>query len=353
MFCFNCGKQIEDGSRFCFYCGTDQTAADKPAEPCDNTVILGASADKPVDVEPLSSEPPASLVEELSRMMKPAQDEAPAAPSVELPDIPEVPRAPIPPLEDIVPPAAPAPAPQVPVQPAAPVQPAVPVYAPAAPVAPVYAPVAPVQQPTPPRKKGWLVWVPVVAAVLLFAGGVLAFLLLGGSGHEKAVETLASVAFDGEFAQIEELAPAEYWTLCSQYNGVSPSQLTYQGDVWKFTVLPTRLQAQFGSKTDLHYDSFRMPSAMEIRSDEEGGTASQQLFKTYLALYGISTDRVGEVRKLEVEIVITGMANGIKQELCQAETLYAVEIDGEWYLMDEDGTFAVDELVEGVIEEME
>jgi len=351
MFCYHCGKQIEDGSRFCLYCGQDQTLAETPAGVPDSAAapVPDDTCEMPVitsvPVEPLSSETPESLVEELSRIMKPAAPEETGPVAVEIPDIPEVPRAPIPPLETFAP-AAPTPAPQPPVQPIAPVAPAAPVYNPA----PVYAPAVPAQQPQPPRKKTWLVWLLMALSVVLVAGAVAAVLLFSGSGHKKAIEALEAVAFDGDFSQIEELAPAEYWNLLT--GDVSTSQLTYQGDVWKLEVLPAKLQAQFGSKTNMHYDSFRMPSAMEIRSDEEATPVEQQALKTYLALYGISSTRVEEVRKLETEIVITGMSNGIKQELCQAETLYSVEIDGHWYLMDENGSFAVDAIVGDVLSKM-
>ena len=182
------------------------------------------------------------------------------------------------------------------------------------------------------------------------AGAVLGVFLLKGSGHEKAMESLTKVAFEGDFSRIEELAPAEFWNMYSLV--ISPSQMTYQGDVWKFTILPTKLQQQFGSKTSMHYDSFRMPSSMETRSDQEATALEAQSIKAVLAVYGISGTRVDEVRKLQVEITITGMSNGIKQELCQPETLFAVEIDGKWYLLSEDGTFAVNEVVEEVLGEI-
>ena len=189
MFCYNCGKQIDDKAAFCVFCGADQreeaipaaVTAQPMAEPAPQPAPPAAPV-VPVEVAPPVSQP----VEE------PVQPVAPAVPAVstapitpEIPDIPEVPYVPAVPVaatmpEEPVAPVAPAqpeepatPAeptpfvvnipelkeiPDVPVAPATPAAPVAPVQpvapaAPAAPVAPIQpvapaapaAPVAPVQ----------------------------------------------------------------------------------------------------------------------------------------------------------------------------------------------------------------
>lgn len=177
MFCYNCGKRIDDKAAFCVFCGADQreeaipaaVTAQPVAEPVPQPVSPAAPA-VPVEVAPPVPQPVEEPVQPAAPVV-PAVSTAPITP--EIPDIPEVPYVPAVPVAATLPeepvapvapsqpeePAVPAePAqpipfvvtipeieeiPDVPVAPAAPMGPVVPVQ-PVAPVAPA-APVAPVQ----------------------------------------------------------------------------------------------------------------------------------------------------------------------------------------------------------------
>ena len=194
MFCRKCGKEINNTSRFCPFCGTPVVMPAAPAPVADPEPAAPASA--PVEA-PAAAEAAAPVVE------APVAEAAPEAPAAETPAeaAPEAPAAEAPaeaapeapaaeantaaPAPEAVPTMA---APATPVQPApaqptmnqAPVQPAPaqpmggqPYPQPGAPVPPAYSPI-PADKPEKKKKGKAGVVIAIILIVLLLAGGAAA-----------------------------------------------------------------------------------------------------------------------------------------------------------------------------------
>lgn len=198
MFCRKCGKEINNTSRFCPFCGTPvvmpaapvPVTDPEPAAPASATVEAPAAAEAAAPVmEAPAAETPAEAAPEAPAAEAPAEA-APEAPVAEAP-AEAAPEAPVAEANT----AAPAPeavpamaAPATPVQPApgqpmmnqAPVQPAPaqtmggqPYPQPGAPVPPAYSPI-PADKPEKKKKGKAGVVIAIILIVLLLAGGAAA-----------------------------------------------------------------------------------------------------------------------------------------------------------------------------------
>ena len=206
MFCRKCGKEINNTSRFCPFCGTPvvmpaapvPVTDPEPAAPASATVEAPAAAEAAAPVmEAPAAETPAEAAPEAPAAEAPAEA-APEAPAEAAPEAPAAeapaeaaPEAPVAEANT----AAPAPeavpamaAPATPVQPApgqpmmnqAPVQPAPaqtmggqPYPQPGAPVPPAYSPI-PADKPEKKKKGKAGVVIAIILIVLLLAGGAAA-----------------------------------------------------------------------------------------------------------------------------------------------------------------------------------
>ena len=409
MFCYNCGNRIDDNARFCLYCGADQQIDEQPVAPVapeapeipDVPVApVGRLEDIPPaapvgETEVLSPEMLTDTAEQaapqedvLAQLIQateipvvpvetvipePVQEpEPPVAPVIpeipEIPDIPDLGDAPTVVLSPIEPFA--------PVEPVAPAQP-VAAYAPVEPVAPAqpvaaYAPVEPVapqvpvgqvavqeppaayaaEQPQSKKKKKWPIVVAVLVPLLLVLGTAGAYV-----GHyfsqgywafiedpaELAAEDLVKTAMAGDFSGIRNLAPTEYWNARADIG----QQIASMGQTWQTEVLPALLQKRFQTEGGMVAKSFQPSQVPEIRVNRDLTAEELTLVQTTLSsFYQIPSSRIEKTKCLEVDLSISvKYQDGLKQEMKQEEILYAIKMDGNWYLLSEDGHFAVEQMV--------
>ena len=178
VFCFQCGKKIRDGAKFCPYCGarTEEPQAavppqpqepavqKEPAPPRQETVLIPPQPEAAKPAAPVQTDAAAQPTVR-TEPAAPAEPEQTAEPTVLIePAAPAEPAAPVQPV--------------IPAQPVAPAQPVVP----ARPAAPIQPPVPPVpqparngkipprvpQQPVPVQKKKNL-WLPLVIVLVVLA----------------------------------------------------------------------------------------------------------------------------------------------------------------------------------------
>jgi len=332
-------------------------------------------------------------------VQEPEPPVAPVIPEIpEIPDIPDLGDAPtvvLSPIEPFAPvePVAPAQpvAPYAPMEPVAPAQPVaayapmepvapaqpVAAYAPVEPVAPAqpvaaYAPVEPVapqvpvgqvavqeppaayaaEQPQSKKKKKWPIVVAVLVPLLLVLGTAGAYV-----GHyfsqgywafiedpaELAAEDLVKTAMAGDFSGIRNLAPTEYWNARADIG----QQIASMGQTWQTEVLPALLQKRFQTEGGMVAKSFQPSQVPEIRVNRDLTAEELTLVQTTLSsFYQIPSSRIEKTKCLEVDLSISvKYQDGLKQEMKQEEILYAIKMDGNWYLLSEDGHFAVEQMV--------
>ncbi len=166
MICSNCGKTLNDGAKFCPFCGTPTVMKPKAPQPGPVYTDLNVTGPTVQAVNPAPSQP-----------VQPAP--APVNPA-------PVNQAPVNPT-----PVYTAPVNQAPVNPA----PANPL-----PTQPVQRPVQPAPEPAPKKKKKWLVPVIIIGAVtLLLLGGAAAlfFFLFNNKTETVNINDYLKVSFSG------------------------------------------------------------------------------------------------------------------------------------------------------------
>ena len=221
---------------------------------------------------------------------------------------------------------------QAPQQPYAPVQPQqAPYQAPVAPQqapyqAPYQAPVAPQQAPALPQankgKSKLPLLIGVVAVVALVA---VVISLIGGSGYKKALENYLEYEYKNDTSNIESLIPDSVW-----------EDYADEEDMDKDEVIDLAIEnvedwAEFVEENEWTYE-------YEIGDYEKIDDGDLDDIKDGLEdMYDIDPDSVGN-KGYVAEVEVTLFVDGEEDDSHDFDA-YMVKIDGDWYVVDEDGYF--------------
>lgn len=176
---------------------------------------------------------------------------------------------------------------------------------------------------------------------LLITGGVLLgvivlFILaivLSGGGYEDAVDNYMKVAYKGKASAIESLAPEAFWEYVEDKQDLKLEDIEeiYEEDA--FDTMIKLLEAVVGDDVSISYDI--------ADTDELSESKLDKIKDTLKNVYDIPRKEVGDAIEVEIEIVLEGDDDEEEQEM----TIYAVEIDGDWYACSESGKFMAEEIV--------
>lgn len=179
---------------------------------------------------------------------------------------------------------------------------------------------------------------------LLITGGVLLgvivlFVLaiaLSGGGYEDAVDNYMKVAFKGKASLIEDLAPEAYWEYVEEQDDLKLDEIEeiYEEDA--YDTMMKVLEAMVGDDVSVSYDIKDTDELSESKLDKIKDTLKER--------YDIPRKDVEDAIEIEIEAVIEGDKDEEEDEM----TLYAVEIDGDWYACTESGRFMAEEIVSTV-----
>lgn len=177
----------------------------------------------------------------------------------------------------------------------------------------------------------------ITSGVLL--GVIILFVLaiaLSGGGYEDAVDNYMKVAFKGKAGLIEDLAPEAYWEYVEDKYDLKLKKIEeiYEEDVYD--------SFMDENETDVGYD---ISISYDIKDTDELSESKLDYIKDTLKdRYDIPRKSVEDAIEIEIEAVIEGDDDEEEEEI----TLYAVEIDGEWYPCSENGRFMAEEIVSEV-----
>jgi len=172
----------------------------------------------------------------------------------------------------------------------------------------------------------------LLSVIVLF---VLAIALSGG-GYEDAVDNYMKVSFKGKASLIEDLAPEAYWEYVEDKEDLKLDEIEeiYEEDA--FDAMMKLLEAMVGDDVSVSYDIKDTDELSESKLDKIKDTLKET--------YDIPRKDVGDAIEIEIETVIEGDDEEEEDEM----TMYAVEIDGDWYLCTASGRFMAEEIVSTV-----
>lgn len=177
----------------------------------------------------------------------------------------------------------------------------------------------------------------ITSGVLL--GVIILFVLaiaLSGGGYEDAVDNYMKVSFEGKASLIEDLAPEAYWEYVEDKEDLKLDEIEeiYEEDA--FDAMMKLLEAMVGDDVSVSYDIKDTDELSESKLDKIKDTLKET--------YDIPRKDVGDAIEIEIEAVIEGDDDEEEDEM----TMYAVEIDGDWYLCTASGRFMAEEIVSTV-----
>lgn len=172
----------------------------------------------------------------------------------------------------------------------------------------------------------------ILSVIVLF---VLTIALSGG-GYEDAVDNYMKVAYKGKASLIEDLAPEAYWEYVEDKEDLKLDEIEeiYEEDA--FDTMMKLLEAMIGDDVSVSYDIVDTDELSESKLDNIKDTMKER--------YDIPRKNVGDAIEIEIEAVLEGDEDEDEQEM----TMYAVEIDGDWYACTESGRFMAEEIVSAV-----
>ena len=178
-------------------------------------------------------------------------------------------------------------------------------------------------------------------ALLITGGAVLALVLIlviaivfSGSGPEDAFDNYFEATFEYNSGVVEDLAPEAYWEYLDDEKNIELADiedLVDNEDYYDYTM--EVFEELVGKDVSFSYDI--------IETDEVGKKDLDNIKDGLKSKYDIAKKDVGEAVEIEVEIFIEGDDDEEEQEM----TVYAVEIDGDWYPCTANGKLLVDEIV--------
>lgn len=182
-------------------------------------------------------------------------------------------------------------------------------------------------------------------ALLIVGGAVLTLILIlvlvivfSGSGPEDAFDNYFEASYEFNSGAIEDLAPEAYWEYLDDEKNLEVKDLeeiVEDEDYYDFAM--EVFEALVGKDVSFSYDI--------IETDEVGKKDLDNIKDGLKSKYDIAKKDVGEAVEIEVEIFMEGDDDEEEQEM----TVYAVEIDGDWYPCSANGKLLVDELVSACV----
>ncbi len=165
----------------------------------------------------------------------------------------------------------------------------------------------------------------VIAVVLVI---VLVISLFGGKGYEKAVDKYIDVMLKGNVEKVKDLAPEAYWDYLEDTYDVDIDDLVEELEETSEDMLEA-FEDEYGERIKI---SYKVTDA--DRFDEDDLKDVKDALKDK---YDIAKKSVTDAYELEIELKIKGSDDEDEDEM----ELYAVKVDGKWYVMSEYYSFLV------------
>lgn len=165
----------------------------------------------------------------------------------------------------------------------------------------------------------------IIGAVALVIALIVVFSLLGGGGgsssYQAAIDNYVDI-MNGDADGIESLCPPEYWDYLEEESNVTVDEIIddYEDNYDK---VQKSLESRLGDNVEF---------SSEILGKEDISDSDLEEAADNLEEYGISEKDINSGYKLMVELT----AKGDDDEQVQTVTIYAIEIDGDWYLLNDD-----------------
>ncbi len=163
---------------------------------------------------------------------------------------------------------------------------------------------------------------------------------VSASTAKKAVDKYFDLEFSYNFDNIEDLAPDAFWDYIEDEYGVTLKELKNG-----IKDLEDDLEETKEYLKDYKI-SFDIVDEYELDEDD-----FEELCDDINYNYGISSKKIKEAVELEIEINIESKTDE-DDTYSDDESFIAVKIDRTWYLVYYDGYFLIEDLVEGIIDEM-
>lgn len=177
----------------------------------------------------------------------------------------------------------------------------------------------------------------VVAAAALLVVIVLAIVLLCGTSYKDAVKNYQAV-MNGNAGKIAAMAPNDYWKYVKEEEDITKADVK---DTFKdlYDEMKDEMEDEFGKNAKY--------SIKVTEADKLSKKKLKALAENIEDHYEIDEKKVKAGYELECEISIKGRLDDDEYE----DTLYAVKIGGNWYVVSASGTFFVDIFVAAAINE--
>lgn len=169
-------------------------------------------------------------------------------------------------------------------------------------------------------KKHWPILVGAAAFIVILL--VLLLILLSGGSARNAVNRYYKVMVDPDEKAIRELAPEEFWSyIDDRYDGVGPADAVEQ-----YEQQLTNMEDEYGENIRVKCD---------ILKEKDVSSKILGEIKTSLKdRYGILKKDVDGAVKLLVDLEVEGSDDEDEEDV----TVYAVQIKGAWYVIEESGS---------------
>ena len=178
-----------------------------------------------------------------------------------------------------------------------------------------------------PKRSGKKLWVILSSIVVVIA--VLIICISAKPAYEKAFDTFATVYFEGDFSNIQEVFPLQMWKKCDGGLNLAAELASnpYYGQRWI-------------------EDNKEVISSWSILGTTKlDSTVLNALGDTLYSKTKIRMD-YDEAYALQVHIEGTVMQYGIPMEKSKEKTYYAVKVSGEWYIVHYSG-YSYEDLILG------
>lgn len=169
-------------------------------------------------------------------------------------------------------------------------------------------------------KKHWPILAGAAAFIVIVL--VLLLILLSGGSARNAVNRYYKVIVDPDEKAVRELAPEEFWSyIDDRYDGVGPAEA-----VEKYEEQLTNMEDEYGENIRVKCD---------ILKEKDVSSKILGEIKTSLKdRYGILKKDVDGAVKLLVDLELEGADDEDEEDV----TVYAVQIKGSWYVIEESGS---------------
>lgn len=166
----------------------------------------------------------------------------------------------------------------------------------------------------------------VIGAIALVIVLIIVLCCAFGGGYKKAINNYLDVTIYGKYDKIEKLAPASYWKYYEdEYDMDVDDVIDNYEDVYENVI--EYLEDDYGKDIKVDYKI--------TDEDELSEKKLKRISDNLKDEYNIPKKSVTKGYKIDLEITI----KGDDDEDTDETTLYAVKIDGDWYLCDEYGDF--------------